>query len=108
MNIILQSPGFKASAALEEFLNVKLSKLDQHTDKIVRANVTLFKGAETEQHNNYCEIRLEVPGNDHFAKKNSNSFEHAITECINALNHMIEKSKDKEHSQRHAATVADL
>ncbi len=98
MDIILQTPGFKASEKLEEFLQEKSGKLEHYTDKIIRANVTLFKGAETELSNNYCEIRLEVPGNDHFVKKNSGSFEQAITESVDALQHMLERSKDKEKS----------
>ena len=95
MDIILQSIGFKASEALEQFIHEKLGKVDQHTHNIIRADVTLTKGPEAELHNNYCEIRLEVPGNDLFAKKNSSSFEHAIVESIEALQHRIEKNRDK-------------
>ncbi len=100
MNIIIQSQGFKASENLEGLIREKLEKLGQHTDKIIRANVTLIKGSEHELNNNFCEIRLEVPGNDHFVKKNNSTFEHAIAESVNALQHMLERSKDKELSHR--------
>lgn len=102
MNIILQSPGFKASDTLETYLREKLEKLDHHSTKIIRADVTLFKGAEGEHDNNYCEIRLEVPGNDHFAKKNAATFEQAITDCVHAVQHIMEKAKSKENNHRHA------
>jgi ribosomal subunit interface protein len=98
MDIIIQSIGFTASDLLEQFVREKLSKVDHHVHNIMRADVTLSKGPKAELRNNYCEIRLVVPGYDHFAEKNSTSFEHAITECIDALHHMIERAKDKELS----------
>ena len=99
MNNTVQAQGFKVSDDLNTFLHEKLSKLGEHTDKIIRADVTLFMGAAGELQNNYCEIRLVVPGNDHFAKKNSSSFEHAIVESVHALQHMLEKSKEREKSK---------
>ena len=101
MDIILQSIGFKSSEALEQFVHEKLGKIDHHTHNIIRADVTLTKGPEAELRNNYCEIRLEVPGYDHFAESNSTTFEHAIAETIDALQHMIEKAKGKEMDKRH-------
>jgi putative sigma-54 modulation protein len=100
MEINVQSQGFKASENLENLIREKLERLGHHTDKIIRAHVILFKGADAELKNDYCEIRLEVPGNDHFVKKNSSSFEHAIAECVDALQHMVERSKEKEMSSR--------
>ena len=102
MQIIIQTPGFKSSETLEEFINEKVGKLANYTESIIRAHVTLFKGPEAELQNNYCEMRLEIPGNDLYAKNNSTGFEQAITETVNNLKHMIEKNKDKTVSQRHA------
>jgi len=102
MDIILQSIGFTASDKLREFVNEKLDKFGHHLHNVIRADVTLTKGPEAEQRNNYCEMRLEVSGYDHFAKKNSTTFEHAITETVDALEHMVEKAKEKDMSKRHA------
>jgi len=102
MDIIIQSIGFKASDSLEQFVHEKLSKIDNHNHNIIRADVTLSKGPKAELQNDYCEIRLVIPGYDHFVEKNSSSFEHAIVEAIDALQHMIERTKDKEISKRHA------
>ena len=101
MDIIIQSLGFKASDHLEEFIREKLNKAVHETDKVIRANVTLYAASESNPNNNVCEIRLEVPGNDHFVKKASSVFEQAITECIDALQQIIRKKKDKQISQRH-------
>ena len=101
MDIIIQSLGFKASDHLEEFIREKLNKAVHESEKVVRANVTLYAASESNPNNNVCEIRLEVPGNDHFVKKASDVFEHAITECTEALQKIIRRAKDKQISNRH-------
>jgi putative sigma-54 modulation protein len=101
MQIIIQTSGFKASEALEAFINEKVGKLAGYSQNIIRADVTLSKGAETELQNNYCEIRLEVPGNDLFAKNQSSGFEQSIAATVYDLKHMVEKNKGKAVTQRH-------
>ncbi len=101
MDIIIQSLGFKASDHLEEFIREKLDKVVLESDKVIRANVTLYAASESNPQNNVCEIRLEVPGNDHFVKKSSDVFEKAITECTDALQKIIRRTKDKQISNRH-------
>ncbi len=103
MDIIIQSLGFKASTNLEEVVREKINKAVLESDKVVRANVTLFAGSEADPNNNVCEIRLEVPGNDHFVKKNSDTFEKAISGCVDALQKIIRRAKEKQISKRHSA-----
>ena len=98
MDIIIQSLGFKASEHLENFIREKLNKVILESDNVIRANVTLSKGAETDPQNNICEIRLEVPGNDHFVKKSCTVFEKSITECIDVLQNISRKTRDKQIS----------
>ena len=100
MDVIIQSLGFKAGESLEGYVNEKLGKLDNMSDSIVRANVTLFKGPESEPENNVCEIRLEVPGNDHFVKKQSGTFEMAIVDAVDTLQSMLRKAKEKMADRR--------
>ena len=104
MDIIIQSLGFSAGESLEGFIREKLSGLK--ADNIVRANVTLFLGPQSNPENNYCEIRLEVPGNDHFVKKQGVYFETAVTECVEVLTQKINKSKEKEVTRRQAEAIA--
>lgn len=94
MDIIIQSLGFKASDGLETHIREKLEKLTPN-DHIVRANVTLFQGPDRATPNDYCEIRLEVPGNDHFVKEHSPHFEQAVDEAVNKLQGMLRKTKEK-------------
>jgi ribosome-associated translation inhibitor RaiA len=93
MDIIIQSLGFNAGSSLEKFIEEKVSTLK--SDKIVRANVTLYKGPSSNPDSDYCEIRLEVPGNDHFVKKHSSHFETSVSECVDVLAHKIKQAKDK-------------
>lgn len=94
MDIIIQSLGFKHSDDLDNFIREKLGKLNPN-DHIIRANVTLFQGPDRATPNDYCEIRLEIPGPDLFVKDGSPSFEQAIDECVNKLQAMLRKQKEK-------------
>ncbi|RYZ53187.1 MAG: HPF/RaiA family ribosome-associated protein [Sphingobacteriales bacterium] len=100
MDVVIQSLGFKASPDLENYIHDKLGKLDNMSDTIVRANVTLFGGPDSKPEHNHCEIRLEVPGNDHFVKKSAESFEQAVVSAVNTLQGMIRKVKEKQSDKR--------
>jgi ribosome-associated translation inhibitor RaiA len=104
MDIIIQSLGFTAGDALEGFIREKLSGLK--SDNIIRANVSLFLGPKSNPEHSYCEIRLEVPGNDHFVKKHGAYFETAVSECVDVLTQKIKKAKDIEVARRQSETVA--
>ncbi|HYV91750.1 MAG TPA: HPF/RaiA family ribosome-associated protein [Chitinophagales bacterium] len=99
MDIIIQSLGFTASENLEVFINERMSKIENY-GKIIRANVKLFQGSKRDSNDNYCEIRLEIPGNDLFVKKNNQSFETAVMEAIEALQHIMIKEKEKRIDKR--------
>lgn len=92
MDIIIQSLGFTAGQSLESFIQEKVNTLK--SDVIVRANVVLYKGPASNPENDYCEIRLEVPGNDLFVKKSGAYFETSVSECVDVLNKMIKKNRD--------------
>ena len=100
MDVIIQSLGFKAGGDLEDYVREKLSKL-RPNDHIVRANVTLFLGPESETRNTYCEIRLEVPGNDHFVKESSPDFEQSVDAAVDTLQTILRKVKDRQVDQWH-------
>ena len=100
MDIIIQSLGFKAGEELESYVKEKLGKLSPN-DHIIRANVVLFLGPDRATPNTYCEIRLEIPGNDHFIKESSPEFEQSIDSAVNKLQAMIRKAKEKQVDQWH-------
>ncbi|HYK56146.1 MAG TPA: HPF/RaiA family ribosome-associated protein [Flavisolibacter sp.] len=103
MDVIIQSLGFKAGEELESYIQQKLEKLTPN-EHIVRANVVLFLGPDKGTPNTYCEIRLEVPGNDLFVKEQSVEFEQAVDATVNKLQGMLRKAKEKQEDQWHGRT----
>lgn len=94
MDIIIQSLGFTAGEDLETFVREKLEKFNKES-KIIRVNVTLFIGSDGNPNKYCCEIRMEVPGNDLFVKKNADSFEKAIVSATDALLRSRRRANDK-------------
>jgi putative sigma-54 modulation protein len=99
MDIIIQSLGFKTGEDLEAYIKDKLSKINP-SDHIVRANVTLFLGPDRATRNTYCEIRLEVPGNDHFVKESDTDLYQAVDSAVNKLQQIVRKARDKQADKR--------
>ena len=102
MDIIIQALGFTASDNLKAFIEEELGKLIHKDDMIVRANVTLYKASDSIPDNNYCEIRLEIPGRDLFAKRSSDVFEKAVLDTVEVINKQLIKMKEKltDHHKR--------
>ena len=95
MKINLQSLHFTASDQLKQFVNDKVSKLDNFYEKIISADVTLFAEDVKIKENKTCEIRLVVPGNDDFVKKSAESFEAAILTSVETLQKILRRKKEK-------------
>ena len=93
MNITIQTLHFKADKELETFVRDKVSKLFDQSNKIIRAEISLFEGGSGETNKYYCEIRLVIPGYDHFVKKNSYSYEQSVLDAIDALQTIISKER---------------
>jgi ribosome-associated translation inhibitor RaiA len=99
-NIVFQSVQFKASAELEQFIQEKVSKLFEQDSSIIRADVTLFEGASGNPKNQFCEIQLSVPGENHFIKKNSENYEKSILAAIGSLQKILRRKKTKKEIRR--------
>lgn len=97
MDVIIKSVGFSAGEQLEGFITDKLQKLDKFDDKIIRIRVTLEKGQEAVE-NCHCDVRVEVPGYDHYVKKAGESYEAAALEAADTLQTMIKRSKEKQNA----------
>jgi len=96
MNIKIQSVHFDADKKLLDFVTEKVSKLEKYYEEIVSAEVILRIENDSEMESKLAEIRLEIPGNDSFAKKQSKSFEESIDDCVDALKRQLAKHKEKQ------------
>ena len=95
MQIDIRSVHFKADRKLEEFIREKIEKLSQFYDGVIGTEVFL-KLANTEgSDNKITEIRLNVRGNDLYAKKQSKSFEESTDTAVEALRRQLIKYKEK-------------
>jgi putative sigma-54 modulation protein len=96
MNIKIQSVRFDADKKLLDFIDEKVKKLEKFYDGIVGAEITLRIDKDQEKESKIAEIRLEIPGNDSFAKKQTKTFEESIDECVDALKRQLTKQKEKQ------------
>lgn len=95
MNVKIQSVHFDADRKLLDFIDAKVNKINLFFDQIVGVEVILRIDRDQEMENKVAEIKLEIPGNDLFAKKQSRSFEESIDDCIDALKRQVTKHKEK-------------
>lgn len=96
MKISIQSIHFDASKQLEEFIQRKVSKLDQYLDGILSAEVVLKVIKPETAQNKEASIRLEVPKTDSvFSCKVADKFEEAVDLAVDALAKQLQKAKEK-------------
>lgn len=95
MDIKIHSIHFDADKKLLDFIDAKVKKLIQFYEGIIGAEVFLRLENDQSSENKLAEIRLDIPGNDVFAKKKSKSFEESIDNVIDALKRQLTKHKEK-------------
>lgn len=95
MDIKIHSIRFDADTKLLEFISSKVRKLIQFYDDIIGAEVFLRLDRSQDLENKVVEIKVLIPGNEPFAKKQSKSFEESTDLCVEALRRQILKHKTK-------------
>ena len=95
MKVKINSVHFKADKKLEDFVNEKVGKLENYFDGVISSEVTLRLDKNTETGNKVAEIRITLPGNDLFAKKQAVSFEQATDTAVEALRKQMTRHKEK-------------
>lgn len=95
MNVKIQSIHFDADAKLLEFIEARVLKLKTFNNDIIDGNVYLRLDKNETHENKMVEIKLIIPGNDVFAKKQCRTFEEATDQCIEALRKQLKKKKEK-------------
>ena len=95
MNVRINAVRFDADTKLVEFIEKKVSKLARYFDDIITAEVFLKLENTPDLENKVVEIKLDIPGSDLFASKQSKSFEESTVVVVDALKQQILKHKDK-------------
>jgi putative sigma-54 modulation protein len=98
MKVQLQSVHFDADRKLVDFIQNKLDKLEKFFDRIIDAEVILKLEKSGDRENKIVEIKLNIPGNQLFAKENDKSFEAATDSAVEAVRRQLKKYKEKMYS----------
>ena len=96
MNVNIQAVHFDADQKLIEFVNQRLSKLNQFHDRII--HVYVFLKLDNVVHtikDKVAEIRVHVPKADFFVKSSTKSFEASFDEAFEAIVNQIKRKKQK-------------
>jgi putative sigma-54 modulation protein len=99
MKVNINSVHFKTDKKLDSFITEKVEKLSDLYDGIIGSEVTLRVNNGEDHDNKVAEIRLLVPGNDLFAKKQSKSFEEATDIAVDALRKQLTRHKEKQRGE---------
>lgn len=95
MRVKINAVHFKTDKKLEEFIKEKVEKLTSTYENVIGSDVTLKVANNNDSINKVAEIRLSIPGNDLYAKKQCKTFEEATDSAIDALKKQLTKYKDK-------------
>ncbi|MGI9542794.1 MAG: ribosome hibernation-promoting factor, HPF/YfiA family [Cyclobacteriaceae bacterium] len=103
MKVQMHSIRFDADQKLIDFIQKKIDKLEVIYDRIVDGEVIMklernVAGKNDSYGNKLVEIKLNIPGQQLFAKEHSDSFEAAADLAIDALRRQLKKFKQKRYS----------
>jgi putative sigma-54 modulation protein len=95
MEIKIHSIRFDADVKLLNFIKSKVEKLNQYFDDIISAEVFLRLDKSQDAENKVVEIRITLPRNELFAKKQSKTFEESTDLSVEALRKQVIRAKSK-------------
>jgi putative sigma-54 modulation protein len=91
----MHSIHFDADEKLLDFIQRKVDKLETFNDQILDGEVFL-RVNNSKVENKTVEIKLNIPGNQLFAKEEAKSFEEATDQATEALRRQLRKLKIKQ------------
>lgn len=95
MKILIQTLDFTPKQDLLDLVNEKIGKLEKFSDRIVECRVTLRVEKSDTRENKSCEVKVVIPGNDLFYKKQFTSFEEGVQKASETLQRQVKQWKAK-------------
>ena len=95
MNIAINAVKFKADPKLENYVMEKVGKLERLVDNATKCEVFLKVDKPESDNNKIAEISLNVPGQPLFNSKQADTFEQAVSECVDSMKVQIDKYKER-------------
>ncbi len=91
-----ETVAFKADQKLIDYIERKLSKMDQFFDRIIDANVVLKLENAGQVRDKVAEVRIKVPGEVLIAKETRKTFEASVASAVEGLRRQLIRYKEKE------------
>lgn len=98
MKLQMHSIKFDADHKLLDFIQRRTEKLEKFYDRIIDGEVFLRLEKDDSRANKVVEIKLNIPGDQLFAKNKSKSFEAATDDAVEALRRQLKKHKEKRNA----------
>ena len=99
MRVLTRSVNFKADQKLLDYVDKKVSKLEQFFEGIIEAEI-FFKLENSGQiKDKITEIRLKVPGDTLIAKDTQKTFESATDKAVDVMKRNLKRYKEKLQSR---------
>lgn len=95
MRVNINAVHFKADKKLVAFINEKMEKLTQVFEGVIESEVSLKVANNDSRENKIAEIRVAIPGNNLYVKKQSATFEESTDDAVEALRRQLKRYKDK-------------
>ena len=95
MKISVQSVNFNISQDLVNYIEKKVNNLEKFLDHIIGAEVYLKVQSTSDKENKLVDIKVKLPGLDIVAKKQSKTFEEAVSLCADSVKRQLVKRKEK-------------
>ncbi len=95
MKISVQSVNFNISQDLVNYIEKKVNNLEKFHDHIIGAEVFLKVQSTSEKENKMVDIKMNLPGIDIVAKKQSKTFEEAASLAVDSVKRQLVKRKEK-------------
>ncbi len=95
MRLNINAVHFKADKKLVAFIQEKMDKLTQVFDGVIDSEVHLKVDNNESRDNKITEIRVTIPGNNFYVKKQSRTFEESTDTAVEALRRQLKRYKEK-------------
>jgi putative sigma-54 modulation protein len=95
MDFRVNTVNFTADQKLINFIREKIGKLELMYDNIIASDVYLKLENNESNENKVAEVKILLPGNELFARKQCKSFEEAADLAVQALKKQVSRHKEK-------------
>jgi len=95
MRLNINAVHFKADKKLVAFIKEKVAKITQVYEGVIDTDISLKVENSEIRENKIAEIRVTIPGNNFYVKKQRATFEESADEAIEALRRQLKKYKEK-------------